>query len=208
MLLILSLDSKNKFDSIGVHQKGKVTAYLEFQLNEHYFAVPEEQVIQILYLQKFNKIPGAKKNVIGVIDVRGKITTLLNLKKILKLKSTDDAGYKGNVILLNVAEDNIGMLIDRAIGLRYIAENNIKKKLGFISTKIERKYLIGATKIDDKIIVLLNLDALIPEYKEEKIIQARRTRKTVVKKTEDTETEQEEIPELHFSEDDFVKYSD
>jgi purine-binding chemotaxis protein CheW len=208
VLLILSLDSKNNSANLGIHQKGNVDAYLVFRLNEHYFAVPEEQVNQILYLRKFNKIPGAKKNVIGVIDVRGKITTLLDLKRILNLKSPDQSQNKGNVILLNVAEDNIGMLVDQAIGLKYIAKNKIKRKLGLISSKIESKYLIGATKLDEKIIVLLNLDMLIPEYDKEVIIQSRGIKKKITTKTEVSDLELEEIPELQITEDEFVKYSD
>jgi purine-binding chemotaxis protein CheW len=141
-----NISFENNSANLGTHQKGNVDAYLVFRLNEHYFAVPEEQVNQILYLRKFNKIPGAKKNVIGVIDVRGKITTLLDLKRILNLKSPDQSQNKGNVILLNVAEDNIGMLVDQAIGLKYIAKNKIKRKLGLISSKIESKYLIGAQR--------------------------------------------------------------
>jgi hypothetical protein len=49
---------------------------------------------------------------------------------------------------------------------------------------------------------------LIPEYDKEVIIQSRGIKKKITTKTEDSDLDLEEIPELQITEDEFVKYSD
>jgi len=83
-----------KFHTKQDHHEGNdVTVsqqYVIFKLNDKYFGVNIAHVMEIIWPQKVFKVPDTPPYVEGLINVRGKVFALLNLKKI------PSSGYKGN----------------------------------------------------------------------------------------------------------------
>jgi chemotaxis signal transduction protein len=182
--------------------------YLIFSLNGNYFGVPEEQIINVVELKRYSAVPGASDIVIGVINVRSRITTLINLKKILHLNTVEDVTPKGEVILVRFIDDIIGLLVDKVIGFQYIPNDKIKNHVKMFSDKIENKYLIGATIVDNIIILLFNLDLVLDEYEIQEIIQSRRGIQNISLEKSDSISNTKIDYELNLSDDDFQKHAD
>jgi purine-binding chemotaxis protein CheW len=181
--------------------------YLIFSLNGNYFGVPEEQIINVVELKRFSTVPGASDFVIGVVNVRSKITTLINIKKILHLNTLEDVSPNGEIILVRYIDDVIGILVDRVIGFQYIPNDKIKNNIKMFSDKIENKYLIGATIVDDIIILLFNLDLVLDEYKLQEIVQSRRKTVNISSEKSDSFSTKTSY-ELDLSDDEFQKLAD
>ncbi|MFX1538155.1 MAG: chemotaxis protein CheW [Promethearchaeota archaeon] len=178
-----------------------------FILGDDCFGVPVERVAQITNFERVYKIPGTPKYVLGVMNLRGRIITLINLKKHLQLGDERPKNGEGQVIFVDVMNHLMGMVVDKIVSLVSIPLEAIKEELELISTKIDMEFLKGTATIDEGIIILLNLDRLLSvlsEYEVEEIVQYREKFEDAVKKKEKKEEiaiSEEKLLELNLEND-------
>ena len=204
----MSFKSVTLSDITKFSGRSDLKGYLIFSLNGNYYGVPERQIVNVVALKNYSSVPGSPNIVIGVVNVRSKITTLINLKKILHLSTVEDLTPKGEIVLVRFIDDIIGILVDKVIGFQYIPNDKIKNHIKMFSHKIENKYLIGATIVENIIILLLNLDLVLNEYEVNEIVQGRKTEIDFSLEKTDAVNETKTSFELNLSDDDFQKYAD
>jgi purine-binding chemotaxis protein CheW len=135
-----------------------------FSMGKYFYGLPVEQVNQVLQFINFNKVPGAPDYVLGVIDVRGDIVTLIDLNKKLNSKSRIDENENRDIILVDFKGETVGMLVDRALALQRIPSGRITNDLKSAKTDIDKKNLNGTAGLEEDIINLLNLDSVLSDY--------------------------------------------
>lgn len=135
-----------------------------FRIGDEDFGVSIGTVVEILKLQKIYSIPDLPDFLAGVINVRGEVIPLLDLRRRFNIHGT---AKKGRIITVQCDGEKIALLVDEIeeiISLEH--EDIIAPPTIFKGVKTE--YLTGLGKKEDRIIILLNLDRLLTS--EEKII--------------------------------------
>jgi purine-binding chemotaxis protein CheW len=181
-----------------------VKKFVLFTLGEDCFGVPVEQVAQVTDFERVYRVPGTPKYVLGVMNLRGNIITLINLKKRLQLGDEKPKEGEGQVIFVDVMNHLMGMVVDKVVSLVSIPLEAIKEELELISTKIDMEFLKGAAAIEEGILVLLNLDMVLSEYEVEEIVQYREKFEDEVKKQEKKEEQtisEETLIDLNLEDD-------
>jgi purine-binding chemotaxis protein CheW len=141
--------------------------YLTFALSNDFFAIPIEHVLEVLEVEKITRVPRSIDYLLGVINVRGSIIPIVDLRRKLKLppleKKEEDTI---NIIILELNIDNektvLGMVTDMVDQVVTLNENNIDStpKLG---GRLNRKLIDGIGKIKDMFLIILNTDYLFSE---------------------------------------------
>ena len=90
---------------------------ISFYLEEDFFGIDLNSVKEINRHNHYTEVPGSKESVIGIINMRGQIITLLDLAYIMSYGATEDISAKTCIILKNDTGsqgNQAGFIIDRA----------------------------------------------------------------------------------------------
>lgn len=130
-----------------------------FKLGNNEYAIDIMQAKEIIKMEKITLIPNAPDYVEGVINLRGNIIPIVDLKKRFNLEEND--GEKNTAIIIVKIDDvDMGIIIDAISKVVSIATSNIQPPPPMLSG-IGQKYIKGVAKLEDKLLVVLDLEKLI-----------------------------------------------
>lgn len=92
---------------------------VEFLLSPERFAIEEKYVSEVLSLKEITSIPGTPAFVMGVINLRGRIVSIINLKTLFNLKERGLTELN-KVIILNDEKTEFGIVSDSISGNKTI----------------------------------------------------------------------------------------
>jgi purine-binding chemotaxis protein CheW len=123
---------------------------IEFRLASETYAIEPAFVREIYPLKDFTQVPDTPEFVLGVINVRGQIVSVVNLKKFFNLPEKG-LGELNKVIIVRNEGMEFGILADNILGIRQIPRSSIQAS-PHILTGIGADYLKGVTQ--DRVIIL------------------------------------------------------
>lgn len=135
------------------------TKILIFSLNGESFAADIMEIERILDYIQPTKMPDSRDFIEGVRNYEGGILPIVNLNKKFNVKVTD-INQNGKVIVVKDNDAKVGMVVDFVSEVRDISAQNIEKAPSIVA-KISNRYIKGLIKIDDKIVIYLNLSKIL-----------------------------------------------
>ena len=133
-----------------IGKKEEQIAMVEFVLAHENYAIESKYISEVYQLKEFTPIPCTPDFVLGVINLRGSILSILNFKKFFDLPDKGIADFN-KIIIINSEFNKFGILSDSIIGVRSIRASEIQPPLPTL-TGIRKTYLKGI--LEDRIIVL------------------------------------------------------
>jgi purine-binding chemotaxis protein CheW len=138
----------------------ETTQYLSFNLDEEEFALEISRVREVLDYTKITKVPQAFPFMKGVINLRGSVVPVIDLKEKFGIGISEKTVLSRIIICeINIDEDLtvIGALADSVHEVMEIEPENIEPapKIG---TRLNTEFLKGMGKRDDEFILILDID--------------------------------------------------
>lgn len=137
--------------------------YLTFKIASDQFGVPILQVREIIGLQPMTPVPGAPDDIKGVINLRGKIIPVMDLRERFKLESVA-ATDRTCIIVVELESDGrnveMGMLVDGVSDVLNITAADIAPPPDF-GGNLDTSCLLGIAKTGKDVKVLLNLEQIV-----------------------------------------------
>ena len=124
-----------------------------FNVNNEQFAIEANQVEGINEILNITKVPKSPDYVLGLINLRGNIITILDIHKLLNMPK--DNSSENNIIIVNVKNEVIGIVVDQVDEVIEIETLNIK------NDEIQERYIKGIIQLHDRIITLITLEEII-----------------------------------------------
>ena len=132
-----------------------------FRLYRQILAIPIEPLFQIIEMVTILPLPKAESPVEGVINVRGKMTPVLDLRRLLHL-AVSPYGLHTPILLVNLKNQMTGLIVDEVINVHAVAVNEIAKPADFLPQQLgEITALKGIVQIAEGAAMLLDLDHLL-----------------------------------------------
>lgn len=147
------LRSRAKMLSQEIESKGRDEEYfeiLEFLLAHETYAIETPFVREVCPLTELTPVPCTPAFVFGLINVRGQILTVMDMKKFFDLPERGITNLN-KVIVVRKDTVELGILADEIIGIRNIPVNELQPPLSTMSG-IHAEYLKGVT--GERLIVL------------------------------------------------------
>lgn len=129
-----------------------------FKLGREEYGVSILQVQEIKRITEITRVPHTPEYIKGVINLRGSVLPVLDLKKRLNLPqqvSTEDA----RIIIVKVQEISVGMIVDEVSEVMTINQENIDSP-DVVAGSVSANYLSGVGKIENRLLILLNLETI------------------------------------------------
>jgi purine-binding chemotaxis protein CheW len=116
---------------------------LTFSLGNERYAIGSEHVTQVLPLNQYTPLPGTPAYVLGIVNVRGRIVSVLDLRVLFELP-IGGLAERSFLLILHSAEMEFGLLIDRILGIGKIQREALQKDVANLSG-VRANYLLGVT---------------------------------------------------------------
>ena len=116
---------------------------LTFSLSNELYAIGSEHVAQVLPLNQYTPLPNTPAYVLGIVNVRGRIVSVLDLRVLFELPIGGLAECSF-LLILHSAEMEFGLLIDCVLGIGQIQREALQKDVANLSG-VRANYLLGVT---------------------------------------------------------------
>jgi purine-binding chemotaxis protein CheW len=138
-----------------------------FKLNNEDFCVDIMQVLEILSMQKIRKVPDVPDFIEGIFDLRGAIIPIIDLRKKFNMEKTN-INDNTRIIVVNLNKKSVGFIVDAVAEVLHIDEESIKEPPDIISG-IGKEYIEAVVKLNDRLIIDLNLHRVLTEQEKKEI---------------------------------------
>ena len=105
---------------------GKRAEYLAFSLGRESYGIEIGNIVEILKPLPITEVPRANPEVVGVMSVRGRLVTVMDLKRRFRLAPTFSMDKKSRILLVSAPEEEIGLLVDEVLQVYRLAETEIE----------------------------------------------------------------------------------
>lgn len=141
--------------------------YLSFEINEEMYAVEILDVKEIIAMMKFTKVPKMPDFVKGVINLRGLVIPIVDMR--LKFELEQIEYNERTTIIIGIIEDNlIGFIVDRTADVLNIshAEMSAPPKFG---TDINTDFLKSMAKTENGVVMVVDLKQVFTQSEFESV---------------------------------------
>jgi purine-binding chemotaxis protein CheW len=143
--------------------------YLTFSLDKESYGIEIRYVTEIIGIQAITPIPELPEYVKGIINLRGKIIPVLDVR--LRFKKEPKAyNDRTCVIVVDIMDLSIGLIVDHVSEVLSIQEQDIVNPPQMNKESVNR-YIKGIGKVGNEVKLLLNCEKLLAEDEMEEISQ-------------------------------------
>lgn len=141
--------------------------YVIFKISGEEYGINIMNVTEISPYEEIVKIPNVPDFVEGIINYRGHVIPIICLSKRFGI-DRDKVDNNTRIIVINLKDKQIGFIVDEASQTIKIDESKIDPASS-IPSIVDMKYINGVGKVDDRLIILMDLEKVLTDEEQEKI---------------------------------------
>ncbi len=128
---------------------GESIDVVQFELEREQYALDIQLAREIVEMMPITPIPRAPPYLAGIINLRGEITTILDLRSLLGFQKKDQNNGQKIIVLVPEAAQgaNVGVIVDDVKSVIQVAEKDIEKMGGAISSELS-SFVKGIIKLN------------------------------------------------------------
>lgn len=132
-----------------------------FYLGDDEYAVYIHNVREIYPMTEVRKIPKAPPFVEGVINLRGSIIPIIDLRKRFDMTPTDISKTSAKILIVELDKNQIGMVVDNVSEVMSFYMDEIEKAPPVFASNIDSQYIHGVAKVEDKLVIILDVERML-----------------------------------------------
>jgi purine-binding chemotaxis protein CheW len=139
--------------------------FVTFRIENELYAINVFKSREILEVPDITKVPGMPEMIRGVINIRGEVVPVLDLKMKFNNVKTDFKQDTAIIITEIQSKEDvipIGIIVDSAREVITLEADQVEPPPQ-ISVFIDNKYILGMGKIDENFIIILNIDQILSD---------------------------------------------
>lgn len=134
--------------------------YLIFQIGDEEYGIGILKVREIICMMPMNKLPRAPKYYKGVINLRGKVIPIIDLKILFETASAKGFGNRCIIIIDRNGCHPVGMIVDSVAEVLFISSGDVQETPYFGDGE-DTEYILGIARTDSGIRTLIDIDRLL-----------------------------------------------
>lgn len=134
-----------------------------FQLADKEYAIPVSHVQGIEKLMHITRVPKTEKYVKGVINLRGVVTPIVDLRERFELPISENEETT-RIIIISLEDMEVGFIVDSANDVLDIATNSIEPQPEVVGS-LGEEFISGVAKLDKRLLILLHLEKVLNPLK-------------------------------------------
>jgi purine-binding chemotaxis protein CheW len=130
-----------------------------FDLSGETFGADIHSVREIVRMQAITRIPQAPASIEGVINLRGKVNPVMDLRKRFGLDAGEETA-ESRIVVVDIGDKDVGLIVNAVTEVTRIPADAIEPATSIVSS-VESEYISGIAKFEDRMIILLDLNKVL-----------------------------------------------
>lgn len=151
-------------------QKSERQQVVVFQLAGEHYCVEIHWVREIIRIPEVTRVPEVPDFMEGVINLRGRVTPILDLRRRFGFKKDDEAQEK-RILIIEVRNQTMGLIVDGVSEVLDIERSAIDPPSPYLSS-IHSQYIAGIAKLEDRLLIQLNVGKVLSDDELEHLEQS------------------------------------
>lgn len=147
-----------------MEQKSSAAAecqFVVFRLGTEEYGIPITQIKEINRLTAATKVPRSPAFIEGIINLRGQIIPIVDLKKRFDIDLTEYTA-DARIIVIQVNASTFGVQVDSVSEVLRINSSDIEPAPNIVAG-IDSRYITGVAKVGERLLIMLDLDKLLTD---------------------------------------------
>ncbi len=143
-------------------EDAQANKYMLFKTADEVYGIEIKYVTEIIELQKITEVPDLPNYVKGVINLRGKVIPVVDIRLRFNMEAReyDD---RTCIIVVNIDTISIGFVVDTVAEVQDIPESEIEPPPSFKTESGKERYISGMGKVGDEVKILLDVSKILFE---------------------------------------------
>lgn len=133
--------------------------YATFRIDRSFYGVPIEEVQEVLFSQPLSEVPLAPPAVAGLLNLRGRIVTVIDLKRLLHGAPAQDEAMN---MVMRYDNDEVSLLIDRIGDVMRVDEAAVESAPPTLQG-LGREFIRGVFPLQDELLLLLDTQRMLDD---------------------------------------------
>ncbi len=145
----------NDFKDLERGELGQLDRFIEFSLGQEDYAIPLLMVREVISIPETTPIPKAPKHFIGLMNLRGQVISIVDLRNKLSIKPNEQP-VDNAVIIVDFQGMNIGIVVDSINKVLAFSRAEIQE-MPELQSQVRSDYILGVYKKEEGLTVLLDI---------------------------------------------------
>ena len=147
----------------------EVLQWVTFHLNNETYGVNVMAVKEVLRFTDIAPVPGAPDYVLGIINIRGTVISVINTRRRFGLPD-QDATENTRIVILEIGKYVVGILVDSVAEVVYLRQSEIETAPN-VGKDDSARFIQGVCNKADELLILVEFDKLISQEELEELSQ-------------------------------------
>ncbi|MET0028003.1 MAG: chemotaxis protein CheW [Candidatus Thiodiazotropha sp.] len=140
---------------------GPLIQFVTFILMDEVYGINVMQVQEVLRVTEIAPVPGAPSYVLGIVNLRGNVVTVIDTRKRFGLASAE-VDDNSRIIVIESERQVVGILVDAVAEVVELRENEIDAAPN-VGTEESSRYIQGVATQEDRLLILVDLNKLLTD---------------------------------------------
>jgi purine-binding chemotaxis protein CheW len=146
----------------GQAQNDKVLQYVTFRLDEETYGIDAMQIQEVLRYTEIAPVPGAPDYVLGIINLRGNVVTVIDTRRRFGLVDAEITDAS-RIVVMESASQVMGMLVDSVAEVVYLKASEIETAPN-VGNEESAKFIQGVCNKNGELIILVEFDKMLSDH--------------------------------------------
>ena len=151
-------DARNSSNTITT-DGDEVLQWVTYKLGEETYGINVMQVQEVLRHTEIAPVPGAPDYVLGIINLRGNVVTVIDTRSRFGLPSSDISDNT-RIVIIESDQQVVGILVDSVAEVVYLRSSEIDSAPN-VGTEESAKFIQGVSNRDGQLLILVDLNKLL-----------------------------------------------
>ncbi|MFB0955135.1 MAG: chemotaxis protein CheW, partial [Aeromonadaceae bacterium] len=139
----------------------EVLQWVTFQLDRETYGINVMQVQEVLRYTEIAPVPGAPDYVLGIINLRGNVVTVIDTRSRFGLQPAE-VSDNSRIVIIEAEKQVIGILVDSVAEVVYLRASEIDVAPS-VGTEESAKFIQGVSNRDGELLILVDLNKLLSD---------------------------------------------
>jgi purine-binding chemotaxis protein CheW len=157
----MSKDNRAIKNETDVDSNDEVLQWVTFQLEQETYGINVMQVQEVLRYSEIAPVPGAPNYVLGIINLRGNVVTVIDTRLRFGLQTTEVTD-NSRIVIIESEQQVIGILVDSVAEVVYLRTSEIDSAPN-VGTDESARFIQGVSNRDGELLILVDLDKMLTD---------------------------------------------
>jgi len=138
-----------------------VLQWVTFKLSGEVYGINVMQVQEVLRYNEVAPVPGSPVYVLGIINLRGNVVTIIDTRNRFGLEPTTPTDNT-RILVIESEKNVVGIMVDSVSEVVYLKQSEIEKPPS-VGREDSAKFIQGVCNKDGELLILVDLDKLLSE---------------------------------------------